>query len=175
MAEPAKEIKSSTVDTEGLEPLFQVDLEPKDQDQIQFQVDLVPLAEAAKRLGVSRRYAQKLVTTGKIPAIKDGAGRWLVKVALGQIQIQDQVEQIEFQDQIQMEPASFQIQDQVIQGYQDQVRQLQEKLEAATYRVGYLQAQLESSKDTIKLLTDNQHKSGWWTRFCSWFKAAPAG
>lgn len=171
MAEPAQEIKTSPTDTEGLEPLFQVDLEPKDQGQIQFQdqVDLVPLAEAAKRLGVSRRYAHKLVTGGKIPAIRDGSGRWLVKVEQGQIQFQDQVEPIEFQDQIQVEPERFQFQDQVIQGYQDQVRELQEKLEAATYRVGYLQAQLETSKETIKLLSDSQHKPGWWQRAWSWF------
>jgi len=177
VAEPAQEVKQTPASTEGLEQLFQVDLEPKDQDQIQFQgqVDLVPLAEAAKRLGVSRRYAQKLVTSGKIQGMKDQAGRWLVKMEQGQIQFQDQVEPIEFHDQFQVEQREFQFQDQVIQGYQDQIRQLQDKLEAATFRAGYLQAQLEASQETIKLLTDSQHKTGWWFRFCSWFKAPPVG
>ena len=43
------------------------------------------------------------------------------------------------------------------------------KLEAATYRIGYLEAQLESERKQVKLLTDSQHKPGWWTRFCTWF------
>ncbi len=52
------------------------------------------------------------------------------------------------------------------------------KLEAAAGQIGYLQAQLESQTkaletrdEQIKLLTDSQHKAGWWSRFCSWFKS----
>lgn len=48
------------------------------------------------------------------------------------------------------------------------VRDLQAKLEAASYRIGYLEAQLETERQQIKLLTDSQHKSGWWTRFKKW-------
>ncbi len=43
------------------------------------------------------------------------------------------------------------------------------KLEALTMRTGYLEAQLETHKEQIKLLTDSQHKRGWWAQFCSWF------
>ncbi len=43
------------------------------------------------------------------------------------------------------------------------------KLEAATYRVGYLESRLEDRESQIKLLTDNQHKPGWWAKFSSWF------
>lgn len=43
------------------------------------------------------------------------------------------------------------------------------KLEAATYRVGYLESRLEDRESQIKLLTDSQHKGGWWARFSSWF------
>jgi hypothetical protein len=57
-----------------------------------------------------------------------------------------------------------------IDDYKDSViQELQAKLEAATFRVGYLQAQMESSQETIKLLTDSQHKPGWWAKFSSWF------
>ncbi len=161
VGEPVQEIKQPTATTTGLEQLFQVDLEPEDQDQN--QVELVPLAEAAKRLGVSRRYAHKLATAGKITAEKDHNGHWLVRMEQGQIQFQDQVEQTKFQDQIQVEQPQFQFQDQVVHGYQNQVKDLQEKLEAATFRVGYLQAQLEASQQTIKLLED-KHKIVWWQR-----------
>lgn len=44
-----------------------------------------------------------------------------------------------------------------------------QKLEAANYRIGYLEAQTQTYKEQIKLLTDSQHKPGWWVRFCSWF------
>jgi len=172
VGEPAQEIKRSAATTTGLEQLFQVDLEPQDQNQIQFQdqVELVPLAEAAKYLGVSRRYAHKLATSGKIAAKKDHNGHWLVKLEQGQIQFQDQVEPIKFQDQIHVEQPQFQIrfQDQVVHGYQSQVKDLQLKLEAATFRVGYLQAQLEASHQTIKLLEDKQ-KIVWWRRLKNLF------
>ncbi len=43
------------------------------------------------------------------------------------------------------------------------------KLEAATYRVGFLESRLEDRESQIKLLTDSQHKGGWWAKFSSWF------
>lgn len=43
------------------------------------------------------------------------------------------------------------------------------KIEALLMRNGYLQAQMETSQETIKLLTDSQHKPGWWAKFSSWF------
>ena len=58
----------------------------------------------------------------------------------------------------------------------DRIRELEAKLEGATFRNGYLEAEnqglrtLLGAKDThIKLLTDSQHKSGWWARFSRWF------
>lgn len=58
----------------------------------------------------------------------------------------------------------------------DKIRELENKLEGATYRNGYLEAENEGlkaligAKEThIKLLTDSQHKTGWWSRFSSWF------
>ncbi len=58
----------------------------------------------------------------------------------------------------------------------DKIRELEAKLEGATYRNGYLEAENEGlktllgAKDTqIMLLTDRQHKSGWWARFAAWF------
>jgi excisionase family DNA binding protein len=51
------------------------------------------------------------------------------------------------------------------------LREKDAKLEALTIRTGYLQAQLEASQETIKLLTDSQHKDGWWRRLCKWLVA----
>ena len=45
---------------------------------------------------------------------------------------------------------------------------LQKDLQAATWRNGYLEAQVESQETRIKLLTDSQHKQGWWPRLKNW-------
>jgi len=47
------------------------------------------------------------------------------------------------------------------------------KLEALTMQNGYLQAQLESSREQVKLLTDSQRNSGsWWDRLKSLFRVS---
>ncbi len=38
------------------------------------------------------------------------------------------------------------------------------KIEALIMRTGYLQAQMETKEEQIKLLTDSQHKPSWWRR-----------
>jgi|LakMenE18May11ns_1017448.scaffolds.fasta_scaffold9933183_2 hypothetical protein len=47
------------------------------------------------------------------------------------------------------------------------------KIEAASYRIGYLESQLEERDRAIKLLTDSQHQPSWWTKFKSWFMGSP--
>ena len=49
------------------------------------------------------------------------------------------------------------------------VDELLRKLEGATYRIGYLEAQLEAERQQVKLLMDSQHKNGWWSHFNKWF------
>jgi hypothetical protein len=49
------------------------------------------------------------------------------------------------------------------------VSELLRKLEGATYRIGWLESQLQEREREIKLLTDNQHKPGWWAKFSTWF------
>lgn len=45
---------------------------------------------------------------------------------------------------------------------------LLKELEGATFRIGYLEAQLAEREQQIKLLTDSQHRPGWWARFKKW-------
>ena len=80
---------------------------------------------------------------------------------------------------------------QLAEFYHEQIETLQEKLEAATYRNGYLEAQLSSAENQLKLLPDlsakvtkfetleqqierleaeiTSHKQGFWKRFGAWF------
>jgi chaperonin cofactor prefoldin len=53
------------------------------------------------------------------------------------------------------------------------IKDLQDKLEAATFRVGYLQHQVETKEEQIKLLTDSQHKPSWWLRLKNLFLVEP--
>lgn len=55
---------------------------------------------------------------------------------------------------------------------ESQLTQSQKDLQAANWRNGYLESQLENEREQIKqlkLLTDSQHKAAWWKRFYSWF------
>jgi excisionase family DNA binding protein len=46
---------------------------------------------------------------------------------------------------------------------------LQKDLQGANWRNGYLESQTEIKDQQIRLLTDSQHKIGWWAKFSSWF------
>ena len=45
------------------------------------------------------------------------------------------------------------------------------QLKAAGDVIMYLRSQIDEKENQVKLLTDSQHKKGWWAHFCSWFKA----
>lgn len=55
------------------------------------------------------------------------------------------------------------------------VRDLLNKIEALTYRNGYLEAQLENERLQVKLLTDkvSSSKKNWWSRLCLWLAGQP--
>lgn len=43
-----------------------------------------------------------------------------------------------------------------------------EKLEAANYRIGYLQSKVENQEEQIKLLMCSKRSTSWWQSFCNW-------
>ena len=50
----------------------------------------------------------------------------------------------------------------------DVITKQAEKLEAASMRIGYLEARTENYEKEIKLLTDSQHRRSWWARLGGW-------
>jgi hypothetical protein len=56
----------------------------------------------------------------------------------------------------------------IIQDLQNKLDNANQQLQAASFRNGYLESQLQERDKEIKLLTDSQHKN-WWTRLQSWF------
>jgi len=183
--------------TDGLEELFTVqhtdvqdtvqDDSGSVQDSVQQEITVV---EAAKLLSVDRRSIVRLLNWQKLSGHKDNRGNWLVnrQSVLERLKAQDTVldtdqdtVQVEVQDSVlgetenvldvSMSPNSG-VQDSVLDVIKQQSEQLKQAytyLDAATARILYLQEQLEQKDREIKLLTDSQHKRGWWARFSSWF------
>lgn len=57
----------------------------------------------------------------------------------------------------------------IVADLQSKLDKANERLQGATYRNGYLESKLEEREKQILLLTDSQHKPGWWAKFSSWF------
>ena len=57
----------------------------------------------------------------------------------------------------------------IVTDLQSKLDKTNERLQGATYRNGYLESKLEEREKQILLLTDSQHKPGWWAKFSSWF------
>jgi len=193
----------ATVDTTGLEDFF------SSRDKADHE-DLT-LEEAAKRLNLSERTVQRRLKHGQLLGYKISGPRgpeWRIKVASCEdttaahsatsddttIACDDttDVESVSSEDTTRdsngTAAGAFV---QFVEFYRDQVETLQEKLEAATYRNGYLEAQLSSAESQLKLLPDLSAKAtktetleqqiaklelelasarrSWWTRFGCWF------
>lgn len=58
---------------------------------------------------------------------------------------------------------------QILEEQKQEIAALREQLEGAIYRNGYLESKLEDREKQILMLTDSQHKGGWWAKFSSWF------
>ncbi len=57
----------------------------------------------------------------------------------------------------------------MVQDLQAKLDAANHQLQAASFRNGYLESQLQERVEDIKLLTDSQHKRGRWSRFWFWF------
>ena len=134
--------------------------------------ELISMAEAARRLNMPYPTLRRHVLNGKIQSVTGQDGKLLVKIAKTEQASNAAEKTLNSNDHLLIPGEYFAN----IQNLLDELktereysRALAAKLEAASHRNGYLEAQTESYQEQIKLLTDSQHKSGWWTRFCSWF------
>lgn len=162
------------------------------QDCTRPLVNPISVDEAARILGISSNAVCKRLRKGSLVGRKiQGKFKeeWLVEGA-GLIEVLN-VDVSTVQDSPgEISSAGSSVQDQTIHDSRsgqerpdaslarllDLVEKQAAKLEAASGQIGYLQAQLESQtkliemKDVqLKLLTDSQHKRGWWAQFASWF------
>ncbi|MBX9685737.1 MAG: helix-turn-helix domain-containing protein [Candidatus Obscuribacterales bacterium] len=151
----------------------------------------ITVEEAARLLNISTNAVCKRLRKGalvgqKIPGkfkeewLVEGAGLIeVLKVDFNSVQDSppdDLATSSSVQDQTDIGPGSVQESPESLTRLVDLVEKQAAKLEAAAGQIGYLQAQLESQsrlleakEAEIKLLTDSEHKAGWWVRFSSWF------
>lgn len=177
--------------TEGMDALFESESPtgadtqrsvPTNADTIQW----VSVTKAGALLSKSERTIQRYIKSGKLIAKDDITGKLLV----GLQKSADILELVPTEneclptgaDSQEDLPTSADIAGNVpnmgqqglvpaieVTKHLELIRDLQNQLQAASFRNGYLESQLENQREQIKLLTDSQHKGGWWARFSSWF------
>jgi excisionase family DNA binding protein len=161
---------------EGLEDVFASTVEISTVDSGQIDDPGWSLAEAAKSSGVTERTIRRWIKQRRIPAWKVDGPRgpeWRVHRG-SHLDTEDKKGNL-FESTVvnQMETVSL---IELVKDLQNKLTDAQEQLKGASYRNGYLEGQVESfknelysQKETIKLLTDSQHKPGWWSKMRSWF------
>jgi len=141
--------------------------------------DLCTIEVAAKYLGVSARTILRRLQKGTLPGCKVPGQfglEWRVQLNQQEVRPAQDISMVVAstgqatwadQDNLrQTKPDDAEI---LVKELRSRVSELEDKLEGATYRNGYLEAQLEGRDKEIKLLTDSQHKPAGWRKFWSWF------
>ena len=192
MSDPSRDYQTiDTATVEGLEDLFAdtektsgPDLGPsRDEDAGPSQ--LISALEAASILAINKRSVIRLIQQQKLVAIKRDGKYFLTKEAVENRKretclavpsrdqdagpSQDEVAldiEVSGPSRDEVPPLSVQV-DETLTSSIDAYKLLKE-LEGATYRIGYLEAQLAEREQQIKLLTDSQHKPSLWARFKKW-------
>lgn len=141
------------------------DASVRDQDAKSLTVE-----EAAERLGISVRAVQKRLKRGTLRGTKEKTPhgeRWFVDGR--ELDANQDAPLSVMGSPVRDTDATVRDQDAPPHELRDAViMDLQAKVEALTWRNGYLESQLETQREQIKLLTDSQHQRKWWHRFASW-------
>jgi hypothetical protein len=198
--QPIDEVKTSPVSLNGLDEVFDVDTKVIDHgDQANSTVPFrtasgLNIREASQHYGLAIPTIRLKIKTGDIPAIKvngpkgpewrvfpDGAPEKPEQIDINLSSSNDQ-------GGISDTEAFYEPDRSIAEGFHQAninvaslIKANQEmtaKLEAAVYRNGYLEAQIENERQQVKLLTDRLHTPlplpvdlTLWAKFCSWFKA----
>ncbi len=174
MTEPAHNYQTADqASIEGLEDLLEI--VATDADSLMTNADIVvtdvdtgkwvTVGTAASAFNKSERTIQRYAKCGKLQSKSDETGRlmiWLATTADTLATVADSV--ATGADKNTDVPTLADT-----ERLWNLLKEKDAKIEALIMRDGYMQAQLETLQQELKLLTDSQHKSGWWQRFCSWF------
>ena len=172
MSDTARDYQTiDAVSTEGLEQIFEAEVVPGSTLESQvLRTEGVPVDLAARQLGLSPKTVKDRLRKGTLAGfkVKDKFGeRWLVSLGTTELVGVGSPSLVAPSDVL-VAPTEQETTI-LVEAYKEQIKHLQAKLEAATYRLGYLEHQVETQEDQLKLLTDSQHKPGRWAKFSSWF------
>ncbi len=164
--EPAREVLPDSVSIEGLEEVFEV--LPTGADALATDaVSVAPTAdsgewvtviEAASLLKKSERSIQRYAKNNKLRSMIDESGRLMIWLATDADKVATTADSA-------VTVATSADNERLW----NLLKEKDAKIEALLMRNGYLQSQVETSQEAIKLLTDSQHKRGRWHSFWSWF------
>lgn len=134
--------------------------------------ELVSMAEAARRFKMPYPTLRRQVMAKKIPSVPGSDGKPMVKIMATEQSANSREQKMNTDEQKPLQSEySLTIQRllEQVETERNYSKSLNERLEAANHRNGYLEAQVDQQVEQLKLLTDSQHKGGWWSRFFSWF------
>lgn len=179
------------VATEGLDDLFQEGLLEASSETVEGVLlgpQGIPVEVAAQHLGMSTSGILKRLRKGSLAGFKVPSKRgekWLVSYeslpqgVLDSTKDSSVVAEGVFDRAEDSSEAALRLtkesscESSLDQALLDDLKQrnndLEAKLQAATWRNGYLESKLEERDNQVRLLTDRQHKPGWWAKFSSWF------
>ena len=162
-----------SVAIEGLEDLFVSN--GTDETRIETieipseTVEYLTVSQLVRRLKIPRSTLYRHIQAGKYKTEKGTDGKLLVSLRQGENPTPSP--ETEWESDIET-VETVQIPIQTVDETKHanvNVDELLRKLEGATYRIGYLEAQLEAERQQVKLLMDSQHKGSWWAGFKKWF------
>ena len=144
---------------------------------------VVTVTEAARILGVPYTTFYRHVKSGKYKSVQGSDGKLRVLIPESDKQISESSPVDTGDAEVISEEHSSESRhiqaDTILEIFRQQAADLEtarkelkessNQLQAANYRIGYLESQVDNHNDKIKLLTDSQRTSSLWSRFCSWF------
>lgn len=164
------EVIQAPSSTEGLDDLFadatQCEAVAEECEALATHCEYT-IIEASQCLKVSPSTVYRRIRAGKYKTVEDGAGGIKVLLPRNASQCETDASQcvaVESHCDAVETPKNPTDNETLATA----VVQMAQKLEAANYRIGWLESQLQEREKEVKLLTDSQHKAGWWARFTKW-------
>ena len=165
MQEPAK-VRVSPVN-DGLEDFFVSD----SQDMVTTEavgVLTVSVQEAAKLLAITERSVWRRIRAKRLHS-KQHNGKTFVLVPSADVSVTRHDAPTEMSVTTTDDKPVTEV-----AGLLELLREKDRELQAAVFRNGYLESQLEERQKEVKLLTDSQHRGSWWRRFGAWWMGKPS-
>lgn len=190
MSDTARDIQSiEAASTEGLDNFFEAEVVPgtTEDNQVVPTEDLqgVSVEEAAKILQLSPKTIKDRLRKGSLKGFKakDKFGeRWLVcldlqaSVSPTELKVVPDLDGVvdggngskSVAPTVLVAPTDSQT-NQLLEAYKEQIKELQKQVQAASYRLGYLEHERSTHLEQIKLLTDSQQKPTFWQLLKAFF------